>query len=202
VSGISGSDRPTLEADPNIETAIIPGNQKWGPMFNGADSSWSSNRLFRQAVAAAMDHEELGLGIVGDPDLFDVNPGLSFRGTFFYSEAGSEAFNTRDQERARALLAEAGYDGEEIVFISTKARIFEDRMATVMQAQLQDVGINMRIDWYDLATLRQVRTVPEDWDIYPGEPSIWTSGRPSTRSCRTRGGRRTCRRSSSATSRP
>lgn len=165
--GVSGADKPTLENDPNIVVSIIPGNQKWGPIFNFA-SEFGNNRLFRQAVAAAMDHEELALAMTGDPDLFDINPGLAFRGGFFYNEAGADLFDYRDQERARELLAEGGYDGEEVVIISTKANIFQDRMATVLQAQLQDVGVNVRIDWYDGATLRQVRTQPDQWAIIPG----------------------------------
>jgi peptide/nickel transport system substrate-binding protein len=165
--GVSGADKPTLEADPNIVVSIIPGNQKWGPIFN-FNSAFGGNRAYRQAVAAAMDHEELGLAMVGDPDLFDVHPGLAFRGGFFFNEAGADFFDVRDQDRARALLAEGGYNGEEVVIISTKANIFQDRMATVLQAQLQDVGVNVRIDWYDGATLRQVRTQPDQWDIIPG----------------------------------
>ena len=165
--GISGADKPTLEADPDIEVMIIPGNQKWGPIFN-FNSTWGNNRQFRQAVAAAMDHEELGLAMVGDPDLFDVHPGLAFRGGFFFDgEAGSDLFDIRDQDLARERLAESGYDGEEVVIISTKANIFQDRMATVLQAQLEDIGVNVRIDWYDGATLRQVRTQPDQWTIIP-----------------------------------
>ena len=146
---------------------MIPGNQKWGPIFNFASPVFN-NRLNRQAVAAAMDHEELALAMVGDPDLFDIHPGLAFRGGFFFNEAGADLFDYRDQDRARELLAESGYNGEEIVIISTKANIFQDRMATVLQAQLQDVGMNVRIDWYDGATIRQVRTQPDQWDIIPG----------------------------------
>jgi peptide/nickel transport system substrate-binding protein len=166
-SGVSGSDKPTLENDPNIEVQIIPGFQKWGPMFNGVSPIFDDPTM-RRAVAASLDMEELALAMVGDPDLFDINPSLGFRGSLFYNEAGSDSWNLADPDRARELLDEAGYAGEEIVIISTQANVFQDRMATVMQAQMEDAGMNVRIDWYDGATIRQVRTQPDDWDIIPG----------------------------------
>lgn len=166
-SGVSGADKPTLEADPDIEVQVIPGFQKWGPMFNGASPIFEDPAM-RRAVAASLDMEELALAMVGDPELFDINPSLGFRGSLFYNEAGADSWNLADPDRARELAAEAGYGGEEIVIISTRANVFQDRMATVMQAQMEDAGFNVRIDWYDGATIRQVRTQPADWDIIPG----------------------------------
>lgn len=166
-AGVSGADKPTLEADPSIAVQVIPGFQKWGPMFNGASPIFSEPAM-RRAVAAALDMEELALAMVGDPDLFDINPSLGFRGSLFFSDVGSESWNLADPDLARQLAADAGYAGEEIVIISTRANVFQDRMATVMQAHMQDAGMNVRIDWYDGATIRQIRTQPEDWDIIPG----------------------------------
>lgn len=165
--GVSGSDKPTLEDDPDLVVQVIPGFQKWGPMFNGT-REFVGQPEFRLAIAYAMDHEELALAMVGDPDVYDVNPGLAFKGSFYYSEAGAEFWNQQDPERVQELLDEVGYAGEEIVIISTKANVFQDRMATVLSAQLADVGINTRIDWYDGATIREVRTQPDQWDIIPG----------------------------------
>jgi peptide/nickel transport system substrate-binding protein len=163
--GIPGTDKPTLEADPDVTVQVVPAVIKWGPMFNGA-SPVTGNHLVRQAIAAAMDHEELALAMVGgDPDLFDINPGIVFRNSFYYSDVGAATWNQNDLERASALLAEAGYAGEEVVIISTKASLVQDRFATVMQAQLQDIGMNVRVDWYDGATLREARTQPDLWDI-------------------------------------
>jgi peptide/nickel transport system substrate-binding protein len=178
-SGISGADKPTLEADPDITVQIIPGFQKWGPMFNGVSPIFEDPAM-RRAVATSLDMEELALAMVGDPDLFDINPSLGFRGSLFFDEeVGADSWNQADPDRARELAAEAGYQGEEIVIISTRANVFQDRMATVMQAQMEDAGFNVRIDWYDGATIRQIRTQPADWDIIPGgwgttfNPSIY-----------------------------
>lgn len=164
--GIPGSDRPVLDADPNVSVQVVRGFQKWGPIFNGA-RALGGNQLLRQAVAAALDHEEIALAMVGDPDLFTVHPGLPVATSLFTSDIAAGSFDQRDPAKARELLAASGYSGEEVVIISTRSNVFQDRMATVMQAQLQDIGMTVRIDWYDGATIRQVRTQPDQWDIIP-----------------------------------
>jgi len=165
--GIPGSDRPVLDADADVTVQVVRGFQKWGPIFNG-QRPLGGNQLLRQAVAAALDHEEIALAMVGDPDLFTIHPGLPVATSLFTSDIAAGSFDVRDQAKARELLAASGYAGEEVVIISTRSNVFQDRMATVMQAQLQDIGMNVRIDWYDGATIRQVRTQPDQWDIIPG----------------------------------
>ena len=165
--GVPGADRTVLQADTNVTVALIKGNQKWGPIFNHK-SKLGGNQKLRQAIAAAIDAEEIALAITGDESLYEVTPSLSAAGTFYYSEVSAAKFNQADAEVAKQLLKESGYSGEEMVIISTKANIFQDKMAVVMQAQLEYIGMEMRIDWYDGATIREVRTQPDKWDIIPG----------------------------------
>ena len=41
-------------------------------------------------------------------------------------------------------------------------------MSTVLKSQLRAVGVNVKIDWYDYATLRQVRNKKDTWDVLVG----------------------------------
>src|SRR5690606_7203448 len=80
-----------------------------------------SNIKFREAVTAGMNAEEIMLGTVSDPDLYRLNPSYMFKeNALFYSEAGSEKYNQNNQEKAKQLLAEAGYNGEEVVLLTSK----------------------------------------------------------------------------------
>jgi peptide/nickel transport system substrate-binding protein len=164
--GIPGADRALLDADPDVDVSVVYGYQKWGPIFNGVSPS-GGNMMFRQAVAAALDHEEIALAMTGDPELFTIHPGLPVASSIFTSDISASSFDVRDLDKARDLLAASGYDGREVVIISTRSNIFQDRMATVMAAQMEAIGIDVRIDWYDGATIRQVRTQPDQWDIIP-----------------------------------
>lgn len=60
-----------------------------------------------------------------------------------------------DPDRARALLEEAGYDGEEVVFYVTEGgsgMLDPVAMGTAIQADLAAVGMNVRIETYEWNT--------------------------------------------------
>src|SRR6202034_2730555 len=76
------------------------------------------NVKMRQAVLAAVDQSEFVGAIAGDRK--NWNPCASFFacGTPMSSTAGSEALSgSGDLDRAKRLIAEAGYKGEEIVVL-------------------------------------------------------------------------------------
>lgn len=60
-----------------------------------------------------------------------------------------------DPEKAKALLEEAGYDGEELVFYVTEGgsgMLDPVAMGTAIQADLQAVGMNVKIETYEWNT--------------------------------------------------
>jgi peptide/nickel transport system substrate-binding protein len=107
-----------------------------------------SNPLVRQAITHAIDKESIvqgafnGLGVVigthatpAEPYFIDVNP-------YPY-----------DPEKARALLAEAGYpDGLELRFEATAEYPLERRAAEVIAQQLAEVGITANLEIIDFTT--------------------------------------------------
>ncbi len=164
IPSVLGSDRRTVSGDQNITLTLLKPFQWFGYSFNFS-RPLGGNLKIRQAIQAGIDHDEIGLAVAGDRDLYRLDPALSAPESFFYSDVGKELFNQKDKAKARRLLAEAGYRGETIVIIATKAAVWSDRMATVLQKQLEEIGMKVQIDWYDGATLRQVRTVRDRWDI-------------------------------------
>ena len=66
-----------------------------------------------------------------------------------YSDSGKEFFNLKDTEKAKALLEEAGYNGEELVLLTNKDYTTMYNAALVMQAQLQAIGMNVRLEVQD-----------------------------------------------------
>src|SRR5690606_31485207 len=96
----------------------------------------------RQAIDHAVNKEEIVECVLGGAGR--VSDAAIAPGVFGYTPIGVYEF---DQEKARALLAEAGYpDGLEITLHSPTGRYMQDiQVAEAVQSQLAEVGINATI---------------------------------------------------------
>lgn len=129
-----------------------------------------SNVKYREAVAAVMNADQIMLGVVSDPELYRLNSSYMYKeNNTFYSEKGAEMYNQNNPDKAKALLAEAGYNGEEVVILTTKelGGLFYNA-SVMLGAQLESIGMKVKIDIYDFATLLTKRGEEGSWDIYPG----------------------------------
>ncbi|MGG1679602.1 ABC transporter substrate-binding protein [Neobacillus sp. NRS-1170] len=129
----------------------------------------------RQAVNAALDEEEILTASFTNNKFYELEHGLMIKDQVdWYSEAGKKQYNQHDKEKAKSLLKEAGYNGEEIVILAS--RDYEDHYnaAVVVQQQLEKIGMKVKLDVFDWATLLQKRTDAKAYDIFvtgfPTEP--------------------------------
>lgn len=142
----------TLEATEGVEINTIPGS--WIPwtVFNSQNSVFSDLRL-RQAFILALDMEECMLAATaGNDALYELDHSLFFKNQLWYSDVGSEWYNQNNDEKAKELMAEAGYNGEELVWVVTQDYQWMYDVAVVVQQQAQEVGFNIRLDVYDWTT--------------------------------------------------
>ncbi|SMH53752.1 ABC transporter substrate-binding protein [Mesorhizobium australicum] len=102
----------------------------------------------RQAIAHALDLPQLTAALGGD--LFHPNPSLLADGTYYYDNSAA-AWPQPDLAKAKALLAEAGYDGRPISILVAN-RQNRVQVATIIQAMLGQAGINTTLDVRDWAT--------------------------------------------------
>jgi peptide/nickel transport system substrate-binding protein len=108
--------------------------------------------LVRQAIKYALDRETIvdvidGLGV---PTLTRITPPTLGSNPDMY-----DTFGEYDPERARELLAEAGYDGEELTFHSSSSWINQRALSEVITAMLQDVGLNVNLVLMDTPSFRE-----------------------------------------------
>jgi peptide/nickel transport system substrate-binding protein len=106
----------------------------------------------RQAISFAVDRD-LIIEVIGDmgyptqtrviPPMLGVHPDL-------YGTSG-----TYDPERARALLTEAGYDGEPIIIQSSTLFLLQKEVSEIVGAMLADVGLNIDLRVMDNTTFRE-----------------------------------------------
>jgi peptide/nickel transport system substrate-binding protein len=77
-----------------------------------------------------------------------------------------------DPDQAKALMKEAGYDGQPIRFLVTTQYDYMFKIGQVAQAQLEDVGFKVDVQVMDWATLLQKRTNPALWEGFIAAHSL------------------------------
>jgi len=144
-------DVPSVRADPNVEVVGGLSANYRSLMFNCAVEPFDDYRV-RRAFAYAIDRQ-----MVVDLALFGTG-GVVATGTTIpagnYYAVDASPYDTRDLEKARALLTEAGYpNGFEFDLYVTSTYDFLRDPAEIIQANLADIGVRANI-------------VPADWSIY------------------------------------
>ena len=130
-----------------------------------------SNKTARQAIQLVVDQETYLQAIVGTPDLYKTCPAMFMCDTPYATDVGSERVMMQDFDRARAMLAEAGYGGETIVLMHP-TDLPNLNAATQVTAQLlREAGINLEVqamDWSTLTSRRAEKKKPEEggWHIF------------------------------------
>ncbi|CAM5222768.1 Peptide/nickel transport system substrate-binding protein OS=Ureibacillus acetophenoni OX=614649 GN=SAMN05877842_10921 PE=3 SV=1 [Ureibacillus acetophenoni] len=136
-------------------------------VFNKAQGPFADEKL-RQAFNAALNAEEAMIAAYSSPEFFELDSSLSLPSqTDWYSKAGSEYYNQADLEKAKQLVAESSYNGEEVVILTTKDYPEQYSLSVVMQQVLESIGVKSKIDVYDWPTLQERRKDPANFDVFP-----------------------------------
>lgn len=132
--------------------------------YNNKEGVLSDVRM-RHAVNAAVNPTEIMLGAYSNPEFFALNSCYNLpEQTDWYTTTGDEFYNLNDAAKAQALMAEAGYNGEEITLLTITDPSLE-AAAIIIEAQLEAVGFNAKVEIYDFATYAQKRNDPATWQI-------------------------------------
>jgi len=126
----------------------------------------TDNLAFRRAVQAALGMEDI-MDAATDGN-YRLNVGFQYPHQATYTDAGKETYNINNPQRARALLREAGYRGEQITILTNRDYPAMYNAALVMQQQMQAVGINAQlrvVDWPTSVQMSQ-RLNSNEWHFY------------------------------------
>lgn len=152
----SGSAQPLL-------TPAISGSTV---VFNKISGVMSDVRM-RQAFLAALDMTEIMTAGFGNPEFFTVDGSIiPETNEVWASDAGTDRYNARDLDQVKTLLAEAGYNGEPIVWLTTKDDTTWYAPSLPAQQQLKEAGINIDLQVVDQATIIQRRNDPTKYDLF------------------------------------
>jgi peptide/nickel transport system substrate-binding protein len=103
-------------------------------------------------------------GTFGNPRFWRLDPALLPKPHYMWTDVGKERYNQKNVERARQLLAQTGYRGEPIKWITTMEYQAYGISAQIAKSMLERAGFVFDFQVVDWATLISRRTRPELWD--------------------------------------
>lgn len=123
-----------------------------------------SNPLIRKAINAAIDCAELMIGGYGDFGTVGTCY-MDAAQAAWVTDAGAGAYNQHDIEKAKELLKESGYAGEEIKVLVPNLNGFSS-IAELFRQEMEVIGVNVNINLVDFATSTALKNDPEAWDLW------------------------------------
>jgi peptide/nickel transport system substrate-binding protein len=164
VAGLQTGELQGVEDVPATNVADLKGNKdiKLLPLLNwwiqiatpNVQKPPTDNIYFRQAVMAVLNMDEI-MDAASDGN-YKLNVGFQYPGRAGYTDAGKETYNQHDPEKAKALLAKAGYKGEPVVILTNKDYTSMYNAAVVQAEEMKSVGINAQVQVVDWPTSIQM----------------------------------------------
>lgn len=154
-----------LRADPKVDP-LIAGEPRWLAAVLNYRGGLMANRKIRQAFQAALDQAAIMRAAYGQPQFWRLDAALMPKGHYMWSDVGKEYVNQKNPTRARQLLAEAGYDGRPLRWMTTMEYPDYGTSAQAAKPMLERAGFVVDLQFMDWATLVSRRIRPDLWDVY------------------------------------
>ncbi len=165
------ADLDLARKDPNIKLFSQPGMNIGYLSFNHTKEPWKSNIKLRKAIAHAIDRKAIVDNIYQGMGQLAKNPIPPTMWGYNTSVPGFEY----DVEKAKKLLADAGYPGGKglgqiTLWSMPVPRPYNPdgvKIGVAMSADLAKIGISAQIVTYDWGTyLKRQREQPDDMDLF------------------------------------
>ncbi len=164
IDGVPPTAYTRLKETPGVVLQILRPEYWVGFALNAGKPPFNDVRM-RQAVRAALNEDEVMTAARGVKEFYRLDPGIFFKEQFWHSTEGAELYNQKNSDKARRLMAEAGYKGQEIVLVTNSDYDFMLKAGTATQSQLKAVGMNVKMQVYDWPGSLAFRKEPARWDI-------------------------------------
>jgi peptide/nickel transport system substrate-binding protein len=175
---------PQLQRNPSIKTmAVNPVGFNLWLRINQTQPPFDDARARRALLFLVNQHENLdAIGI--PPAQQDAYcPAYFLCHTPLETMAGAEGLREIDIPRARALLKEAGYAGQKVVFMDPSDLAINHAVTLTMTENFRKAGLNVDTPAMDWATLTQRRNKREPvdqggWNLFVTVATVLDTGNP------------------------
>ncbi|HEX2891275.1 ABC transporter substrate-binding protein [Vineibacter terrae] len=162
---------PLLTDSKDIEVRVVnAAGRQYAMRFNVLHKPFDNPKI-RAAALAALSQKEFLDANVGDAKWYRICKSLFPCGSPLESTAGWADVLNGDAVKAKAMLAEAGYDGTPVVLLHQTDISGHSNLATVGKAQLERAGFKVDLqamDWQTLVARRAKKDPPAQggWHAY------------------------------------
>lgn len=169
-----------LKREKSIQTLPSKPRAWFAFNFNKRDRVMSRQKM-REAFLAALDMGPVLAAGYGDKAFWRLDPSLMLKEQVWWSKVGKDKYNQGDIKKAKKLLKEAGYKGEEIIWMSGQ---LEYNLSLAAKNQLEKAGFNINLQSMEWATLSSRRKNPKLWDVFSTgmtlkpDPTMFTALNP------------------------
>ena len=167
----------TLRSNPNVELVDAqPAGNQFILRFNFLHAPFNNEKI-RRAAMLALGQEAFLRTQVGTPGLTRYCKSMFPCGTPYESANTGEYTGIASPEKAKALLAEAGYKGEPVVLMRPSDNGTIGKLPLVAKQQLEQAGFKVdlqNMDWQTLVARRAKKDAPSagGWSIFM---TSWTA---------------------------
>lgn len=164
-----------VKATPTLSTAILKPDS-WFIFSLNKKARMFANLKLRQAFRKAIDSKPIMEAAFGPQEFWSIaSPTIGYL-AYQDDKTGADVFNHQDIPGAKALLQEAGYNGQPLVWLTTKNYDWMYKGSLVAKSQLEAAGFKVDLQVLDWATVVQRRAQPEIYEVFQtgmgGAPAI------------------------------
>jgi peptide/nickel transport system substrate-binding protein len=163
---------PQLESDRNIKIQILNQLGQVGLIRPNFLHPPFNNVKARQALLHCVKQSDHMKATFGDSKYAKETPSYFAMGTPMENDANTGWFKGgQNFARSKALLAEAGYKGEEVLLMQATNIPYMSNSAQLLAQELRNGGFNVRVeamDWSNVVQRRSVKNPPAQggWNIF------------------------------------
>ncbi len=161
IDTVLSDDVPSLSENEDIKLLQGSENGSIAVVFNKKEGVFRDIEM-REAAALSADRDALMRACYGESG-YSVH--TDYMEAPWSVDSSLDPFGKEDRERAKAILDETGYDGEEIRILTSNLTDL-DKIAVALASQLESAGMNVSITVLDWASFLEKRRDESSWDIY------------------------------------
>jgi len=162
---VSTEQESRFKDNPDVSIVPVAAGEMPCMVFN-LKQGLMANVNLRKAVLASLNMNDIMIAAAGNPKFYNLHPNWMPRKTIWWNDEGGDVYNKPDPDAVKKLQKEAGYNGEEIRWVTPTTYNYLKNATMVAASQLRKNGFKVKLQLVDWATLGEIRAKPEAYEIF------------------------------------